>query len=78
MTTLARELLEHLFAEAENAAPGDHWVMSAGWMNDVRRLEGHCGEALAIPSPRFDGPWFLLGRPVEAREDGGAPHLVAA
>ena len=76
--SLADALLESLFAAVDDAAPGDHWVMDSGWMNDVRRLEGPCGEALLIPSPRFDGSWFLLGRPVEVREDGGVPHLVAS
>ena len=72
-TALADALFVHLQKELDGARPGDRWVMDAAWRDEVRELEGHCGDALLIPSR--DGREFLFGYPVEVRAGGGVPHL---
>jgi hypothetical protein len=45
------------------------WVMSPGSFSEVRM-------AFELPPPdRVEDPWYLLGMPVDVRDDGGEPHL---
>jgi HK97 family phage major capsid protein len=52
-----------------------HWVMSLEWLNEIRRMEGSTGHPLHEPGLRVSAPEYLLGMPIEVREDGGVPHL---
>jgi hypothetical protein len=68
---LRRHLHEALYAVDARGRRSSHWVMSAEWWNEVRKLN-HPG---VWPS-RYPGePRLLLSLPVEVRDGGGVPHL---
>lgn len=74
--TLGSDLYNHLFFWL-NAVPAlerrqSHWVMSTEWSNECRKLAMELG---SYASPAIDGPDYLLGIPIEIRDDGGVPHL---
>jgi hypothetical protein len=52
-----------------------HWVMTLEWLNEIRRMEGSYAHPLHEPGLTVSAPEYLLGMPIEVREDGGAPHL---
>ena len=52
-----------------------HWVMSLEWLSEIRRMEGGHGHPLHELGARVSAPEYLLGMPIEVRDDGGAPHL---
>lgn len=51
------------------------WVMSQEWLDEVRRTP----DAQGFPAwqPPVSGLAYLLGIPVDVREDAGVPHLEA-
>lgn len=76
---LPGDLREHIYrtwaATPAAAHKVSHWVMSLEWFNEVRRLDDSQGRSLYQPGMRVSAPEFLLGIPVEIRDDGGVPHL---
>jgi hypothetical protein len=57
-----------------------HWVMSAEWFDECRRMTDSDGRPLWEPSMQRlypEGPLLLFGILIEVRADGGAPHLEA-
>jgi HK97 family phage major capsid protein len=83
--SLAGDLREHIYRQvletplAAHGAVYDklsfHWVMSLEWFKECRKLADAAGRALWEPGQRISGPVYLLGMPVEIRDDGGVPHL---
>ena len=75
--TLAGDLREYVYkAHADGPRRNSRWVMNLEWLNELRRLDDSRGR-LYEPGLAVSAPEFLLGIPIEVREDGGAPHLEA-
>ena len=68
-------LIDALYAHAAQFRGAAHWVMNEEWWHECRRMTGPDGRVLWEPSWRVDEPDLPLGKPVEVREDGEAPHL---
>lgn len=66
-------LIRHLYKTALEWAAQDRgparWVMDAVWLDEVRKADEHGAVASA------GSVAYLLGLPLEVREDGGVPHL---
>ncbi len=74
--SLDGDLKRHIYqARADGPLYDSHWVMNLEWFNEVRRLEDSAGRVLSEPGLTVSAPVFLLGIPVEVRDDGGVPHL---
>lgn len=78
--TLEAELLEFLLAACYDVPPAvrriSEWQMSPEWQAEVRKLADGSGRPLWGPSPLLNTPAYLLGFPVNCREDFGVPALV--
>ncbi len=76
---LPGDLREHIYRTWAATPAAEHkvsrWVMSLEWFTECRRLDGSSGRTLYEPGIKVTGPEYLLGMPVEIREDGGVPHL---
>lgn len=72
---LAADLREHIFRTYLNT-PTDElsscWVMNLEWFNEVRKLDDSRG---GLYQPGLSAREYLLGIPIDIREDGGVPHL---
>jgi|HubBroStandDraft_2_1064218.scaffolds.fasta_scaffold05850_8 HK97 family phage major capsid protein len=77
--TLGADLFEHLIFWVHEAPKAKRlqWVMNGEWLNECRRMTDGSGHPrnLMEPAFRLDGPDYLLGVPVDVRDDGGVPHL---
>jgi HK97 family phage major capsid protein len=74
-------LIDALYVHPAEFRRNAHWVMSAEWYDECTHMTGPDGRPLWDPPMQRlypDGPLLLLGKPLEIREDGGAPHLEAA
>jgi HK97 family phage major capsid protein len=76
--SLAGDLRQYIF-EMHAAGPrrDSRWVMSLDWLNEIRKLDDSRGR-LHNPGLAVGGPEFLLGIPIEIREDAGPPRLESA
>jgi hypothetical protein len=72
---LARDLHANLVGQLHAVPPAtrarSRWVMNLEWLNECRRLSW---EASPV---QLTEPETMLGLPVQVREDGGFPHLIA-
>lgn len=74
---LYHELCSALFAVPARirADKGTRWVMTLDWYKRLRRelpwLNDSADESTWVPGPADT----LLAKPIEVREDGGAPHI---
>jgi HK97 family phage major capsid protein len=74
-------LVDALYAHPAEFRRNAHWVMNPEWFSECRRMTDTDGRPLWEPSMEClypEGPLMLLGKLIEVREDGGAPHLEAA
>lgn len=73
--SLADDLLRYLHrtvADTPRAERG-RWVMSAEWLNEVRKLDDRQG---AIWVPCRPDLTTIVGLPYEVTDDAGAPRVV--
>ncbi len=55
------------------------WVMNTEWLNECRKLDDSRGAMwVRLSSAPLGTPEYLLGIPIEVRDDGGVPHLERA
>lgn len=74
--SIAEDLRAYIYeTHASGPRRDSRWVMNLEWFNEVRRLDDSQGRVLYHPGVTVSAPEFLLGIPVEIREDGGPPHL---
>ena len=72
---LSGDLREHIYQTHANGPRRDsRWVMNLEWFNEVRRIGDRQGP-LYHPGLTVSAPEYLLGIPIEVRDDGGVPHL---
>jgi hypothetical protein len=73
--TITGDLRQHIYRIYLNTAVDElthRWVMNREWFRECRKLDGgHDGEGETDAA----APAYLLGLPVEVRDDGGPPHL---
>lgn len=76
---LAGDLLAHLYEAMYAVLPRDrqdaHWVMTAEWFGECRKLRYPPGRSFLVMPSLPDGTEWLFGLPVEVREGSGPPHL---
>jgi HK97 family phage major capsid protein len=78
MPELTDDLRRYLYETYASGPRGNsRWVMSQEWMNECRRVDLAAGSTFwhASAATRAE---YLLGIPVEVREDAGAPRLEPA
>jgi hypothetical protein len=68
---LDTDLRTHIYRIYLNTAVDElthRWVMNREWFRECSKLDGGGEADVAHPA-------YLMGLPVEVREDGGPPHL---
>ena len=79
MTDVQAELADDLFRyilETVHDHPSGQpvrWAMNREWMDECRKLARRLGYRVFLNE--FGGPEYLIGLPIEVRDDGGVPHL---
>ncbi len=75
--SITGELREYLYRTWADTPPKERgrWVMNAEWLSECRKLHDPGGFPLALPSLSPTGLNWLIGIPVEIRDDAGAPRL---
>jgi predicted phage gp36 major capsid-like protein len=75
MSDLSGDLREHIYQTHANGPRHDaRWVMNLEWLNECRRIDTAGGASFWVHA-MTGRTEYLLGIPVEIREDGGVPHL---
>ena len=73
----ASELRDYLYRTQANGVrllENPRWVMNLEWLNDCRKADTAGGASWWV-HVGLGKPEYLLGIPIEVREDGGVPHL---
>lgn len=74
---LQRHFYECLYAVAPAERGSSHWVMTADWYLECRKMaSGYLPTVLWNPATSSE--LVLLGIPVQIRDGGGPPHLEPA
>ena len=71
---LMADLRRHIYETACSHPAGQRarWVMNQEWVNECRKLELEAGRAFWNFDRRGE---YMLGIPIDVRDDGGLPHL---
>ena len=79
--SLADDLRRHLYESISAIDPGEgrgvrvHWVMTADWYTECRKIGDPASGYLWEPSMTVSTADRILGIPVQIRDGSGPPHL---